>query len=97
MHFLLQSFFSALDNIQKQSFIFFISRNAYIAYNLEFFFNLDTHNWGGGGGGGGYSMQSNLSVNIKWDHTYEYFIFSKYISHKKEIKVNNLTLNYGKN
>ena len=70
----------------------FISRIAYIANNLEFFFNLDIHNRGGGGD----SMQPNLSVNIKWGHMYEYFIFSKYISHKKEIKVNNLTLDYGK-
>ena len=28
---------------------------------------------------------------------YELFIFSKYISHKKEIKVNNLTPDYGQN
>ena len=28
---------------------------------------------------------------------YDYFIFSKYISQKKEIKVNNLTLDYGQN
>ena len=40
-------------------------------------------------------MQPNLSVNIKWGHMYEYFIFSKNISHKKQIKVNNLTLDYG--
>ena len=43
-------------------------------------------------GGGGDSMQPNVSVNIKWGQMYEYLIFSKYISHKKEIKVNNLTL-----
>ena len=42
-------------------------------------------------------MQPNLSVNIKWGQMYGYFIFSKYISHKKEIKVNNLTLDYGQN
>ena len=48
-------------------------------------------------GGGGDSMQPNLSVNIKWGQMYEYLIFSKYISHKKEIKVNNLTLDYGQN
>ena len=28
---------------------------------------------------------------------YEFFILSKYISHKKEIKVNNLTPDYGQN
>ena len=36
-------------------------------------------------------MQPNMSMNIKWGQVYEYFIFSKYISHKKEINVNNLT------
>ena len=36
-------------------------------------------------------------MNIKWGQMYEFFIFSKYISHKKEIKVNNLTLDYGQN
>ena len=89
MHFLLQSILSALDNIQKQSFIFFISRIAYIANNLEFFFNLDIHNWGD-------SMQPILSVNI-WGQMCEYFILSKYISRKKEVKVNNLSLDYGHN
>ena len=39
-------------------------------------------------------MIPNLSVNIKWGQMYEYFISSKYSSHKKEIKVNNLTLDY---
>ena len=42
-------------------------------------------------------MQPNLSVNKKLGQMYEYFIFSKYISHKKGIKVNNLTLEYGQN
>ena len=28
---------------------------------------------------------------------YDFFIFLQYISHKKEIKVNNLTPNYGQN
>ena len=42
-------------------------------------------------------MQPNLSVNKKWGQMYENFIFSKYISHKKEIKVNNLTPDYGHN
>ena len=42
-------------------------------------------------------MQPNLSVNIKWGQMYEYFIFSKYISQKTEIKVNNVTLDYGQN
>ena len=42
-------------------------------------------------------MQPNLSVNIKWGQMYEYLIFSKYISHKKGIKVNNLTLDDGQN
>ena len=42
-------------------------------------------------------MQPNMSVSIKWGQMYEYFIFSKYISHKKEIKVNNLTLDHGQN
>ena len=42
-------------------------------------------------------MQPNLSVNIKLGQKCEYFIFSKYISRKKEIKVNNLTLDYGQN
>ena len=42
-------------------------------------------------------MQPNLSVNIKWGQMYEYFIFSKYICHKKEIKVNHLTLDYSQN
>ena len=79
--------------IYKNKVLFFISRIAYIANNLEFFFNLDTHNWGGGGG----SMQPNLSMNIKWGQMYEYLIFSKYISHKKWIKVNKLTLDYGQN
>ena len=41
-------------------------------------------------------MQPNLSVNIEWGQMYV-FIFSKYISHKKEIKVNNLTQDFGQN
>ena len=49
------------------------------------------------GGGGGDSMQPNLSANIEWGQMYVNFIFSKYISHKKEIKVNNLTQDYGQN
>ena len=40
-------YFCALDNIQKQ-FFFFVSLFAYIANTLEFFFNLDVHNWGEG-------------------------------------------------
>ena len=40
-------------------------------------------------------MQPHLSVNIEWDEMYVNFIFSKYISHKKDIKVNNLTQDYG--
>ena len=48
-------------------------------------------------GEGGDSMQPNLSVNIEWGQMYVNFIFSKYISHKKEIKVNNLTQDYGQN
>ena len=40
-------------------------------------------------------MQPNLSVNIKWGQMYEHFSFSKYISHRKEIKVNNMTPDYG--
>ena len=92
MRFLLQSILSALDNTQKQSFIFYISRISYIAINLDFFFNLHTHNWGGGD-----SMQPNLPVNIKWGQMYEIMIFNKYISHKKEIKVNNFTQDYGQN
>ena len=40
-------------------------------------------------------MQPNFSVDIKWGQMYEYFIFSKYIRNKKEIKVNNLILDYG--
>ena len=45
-------------------------------------------------------MQPNLSVNIEWPEwgqMYVNFIFGKYISHKKEIKVNNLTQDYGQN
>ena len=42
-------------------------------------------------------MQPNLSVNIEWGQMYVNFIFSKYISHKKEIKDNNLTQDYGQN
>ena len=42
-------------------------------------------------------MQPNLSVNIEWGHMYVNFILSKYISHKKEIKVNNLTQDYRQN
>ena len=42
-------------------------------------------------------MQPNLSVNIEWGQIYVNFIFSKYISHKKEIKVNNLTPDDGQN
>ena len=42
-------------------------------------------------------MQQNLSVNIKCGQMYEKFILSKYISHKKVIEVNNLTLDYGQN
>ena len=48
-------------------------------------------------GGGGDSMQPNLYVNLKWGQMFEYLIFSKYISHKKEIKINDLTLDYGQN
>ena len=96
MHFLLQSIDSALNNTQNKVLFFLISRIAYIANNLEFFFNLDIQNWGVGGGGAD-SMQPNLSVNIQWGQMYEYFIFNKYISHKKEIKVNNLTQDYSQN
>ena len=42
-------------------------------------------------------MQPNLSVSIEWCQVYVNFIISKYISHKKEIKVNNLTQDYGQN
>ena len=42
-------------------------------------------------------MQPNLTVNIKWGQMCKYFIFSKYISRKKEIKVSNLTIDYGQN
>ena len=42
-------------------------------------------------------MQPNLSVNIELGQMYVNFIFSKYISHKKGIKVNNLTQDYGQN
>ena len=42
-------------------------------------------------------MQPNLSVNITCCQMYEHFIFSKYICHKKEIKVNHLTLDYIQN
>ena len=48
-------------------------------------------------GGGDDSVHPNLSVNIEWGQMYVNFIFSKSISHKKEIKVNNLTLDYGQN
>ena len=65
---------------------------AYIANDLDFFLILIFILQGGRD-----SMQPNVSVNIKWGHKYEYFIFSKYISHKKEIKVNNLTVDYGQN
>ena len=93
MHFLLQSILSALDNIQKQRFIFYIQNCIYVycksIYNFSLILIFIM--------GGGDSMQPNLSVNIKWGQMYEYFIFSKYISHKKEIKINNLTLGYGQN
>ena len=93
MHFLMQSILSVLNNIQKQSFIFLhpelhilqIIKN----FSLILIFII--------GGGGCDSMQPNLSVNIKWGQMYKYFIFSKYISHKKEKKVKNLTLDYGQN
>ena len=42
-------------------------------------------------------MQPILSVNIKWGQMCEYFILSKYISRKKEAKVNNVSLDYGQN
>ena len=42
-------------------------------------------------------MQPYLYMNIKWSQMYENFIFSKYISHKKGIKDNNLTSDYGQN
>ena len=43
-------------------------------------------------------MPPNLSVNIyEWGQMYKILIFSKYISNKKEIKVNNLTPDYGQN
>ena len=57
---------------------------------MDFFFNLDIHNCMVGD-----SMQPHLSVNIEWGQMYVNFIFSKYISHKKEIKVNNSTQDYG--
>ena len=42
-------------------------------------------------------MPPNLSLNIKRGQMYEIVIFSKYISHKKEIKVNSLFPDYGQN
>ena len=36
-------------------------------------------------------MPPHLSVNIEWGQMNEILIFTKHISHKKEIKVNNLT------
>ena len=36
-------------------------------------------------------------MTYKWGQVYEILIFTKYISHKKEIKVNNLAPDYGQN
>ena len=46
---------------------------------------------------GGDSMQPNLFVNMEWGQMHVNVIFSKYICHKKGIKVNNLTQDYGQN
>ena len=42
-------------------------------------------------------MPPYLSVNNEWCQMYEILIFSKHISHKKEIKVKNVTPDYGQN
>ena len=42
-------------------------------------------------------MPPNLSVNILVGQMYTILIFSKHISHKNEIKVNNLTPDYVQN
>ena len=42
-------------------------------------------------------MPPNLPVTYEWCQMYGIIIFSKYISHKKKIKMNNLTPDYGQN
>ena len=51
----------------------------------------------GGGGGGVNKCPLTCLRTYKWGQMYTILIFSKYISHKKEIKVNNLTPDYVQN
>ena len=64
----------------------------YIANNLGFTLILIFI-----GGGGDNSMPLTCLRTYKWGQMYTILIFSKYRSHKKEIKVNNLTPDYVQN
>ena len=48
-------------------------------------------------GGGVIQCLLTCPRTYKWGQMYTILIFSKYISNKKEIKVNNLTPDYGQN
>ena len=91
MHFLLHIILSALDNIQKLGIVLILySRIAHIANNLGLSSLLIF-------GGGVIQCLLTCPRTYQWGQLYEILIFSEYISHKKEIKVNYLTPDYGQN